>query len=223
MKVLGRGIYGYAECSKLLGISPQKVRAWFRGWHGGASSLLQSDYAGMFLDSSISFLDFVDAAVAVTLKEKHGVSNHIIRRLRKRLELDWKTLHPFAREEFFTDESGRRVFCTLAEADGESSLIEILKNQYAIPQVLLPFLKRVEYNAETKHAQVFPVIGKVVLDPRRKCGKPIVSGTGMPTAILYQCYLATDCAETVADWYDVSPQDVEEAIGYERDFKGIAA
>lgn len=224
MEVLGNGIYSASECAHLLGVHPRKVLAWFRGWPHGADALLSSDYEKLFDKPSLSFLDFVDTAVVITLKERHGASTPLIRRLRKALKKEWNTKHPFAREEFYTDETGRRVFCTLASEDeGPPHLLEILEKQFAIAQVLLPFLKKVEYCSETRLAQVFNLTDRVILDPRRKYGKPIVRGTGMPTAILYQCFRETRSAEIVADWYDVAPEDVDAAVRYEKTFKGIAA
>lgn len=222
MQVLGNGIYSYPECARLLGIRSRRVWGWYHGWHG-RESLLRSDYEGMFPSPAISFLDFVDAAVACTLHAKHGVIIQTIRKLRKQLAGEWNTPHPFAREEFYTDERGRNVFYLCAEEDGERHLVEILKRQYAIPEVLLPFLKRVEYDKRTKLAQVFPLSGRVVLDPRRKFGKPTVEGTGMLTVILYKCYLETGSEDQVADWYNVNPEDVEEAVRFETEFRGIAA
>lgn len=220
--ILGNGIYGLPEASRLLGVSRPRAAAWFRKWHGSDQpSLFVSDYAD-FKHPAISFLDLVDAAASITLINKHHVSVQMVRRLHRRLSRAWKTKHPFAHEEF-TDQSGRQVFCTLASEDGETRLLEILENQYAIPQVLLPFLNRVEYNRDTKMAQVLTLMGRVVADPRRRLGKPIVKGTGLQTAILSECYAATSSYDAVADWYNVSIEDVEEAVRFETEFSGIAA
>jgi uncharacterized protein (DUF433 family) len=178
----------------------------------------------MFEDRMISFLDLVDSAACVTLRTKHGVSLSTVRKLYRDLSSRWDTKHPFAREEFYTDDTGRQVFCKIASEDGEKDyLIDILEHQHAIPDVLLPFLKRVEYCGDTKLAQLLPLMGRVVADPRRKFGKPIVRGTGMSTLILYDCYRATQSLDQVADWYDVTPDDVAEAVSFETEFAGIAA
>jgi uncharacterized protein (DUF433 family) len=223
IKILGNGIYSMPEASKLLGITNQRTRAWFNRWPRGADSLLTSDYQGRAGTRVISFLDLVDAAVSATLLQKHNVSHHMIRRLRNKLRQLWHTNHPFARQEFYTNDTGRRVFYKLASSDGEEQLIKILDQQQAIPEVLLPFLKRVEYSSDTKLAQVLSLMGNVVLDPRRRCGKPIVRDTGMPTAILFDCYLATQSEDCVADWYSVTPEDVIEAVKFETEYRGIAA
>jgi len=221
--VLGHGIYGASEAARLLGITSQRANAWFRGWPGGSDPLLQSDYSGQFGRTTISFLDLVDASVIVTLRERHRASTTMIRRLRSELQRLWGE-HPFSRQEFFLDEKGRKVFVRIASEEGEEQFIEILKQQHAMPEVLLPVLKRVEYDPSTRLAQTLELAERVIIDPRRKYGKPIVVGTGMPTVILYECYRATGNDEhTTADWYNVDPEDVRAAVQFETDFSGIAA
>jgi len=223
--ILGNGIYSLPEAARLLGVNSQRVAAWFQGWPGRRDRVFRSDYSGLGLHSArvISFLDLIDAAVCVTLRIKHRVSLHTIRRVYDRLSQQWVTRHPFAREEFYTDEAGRQVFYAVAAEDNERQLIEALDQQHVIPEILLPILRRVEYCGETKLAQVLQLMGRVVADPRRRFGKPIVRDTGMPTSILYRCYTATGSFEQVADWYCVTPADVSEAVAFETEFSGIAA
>ena len=220
MNLLGKGIYSYGECARLLGISGQKVRAWYRGWPRGSDALIQSEYEGMFENPVVSFLDFVDAAVALTLNTKHGITVQTIRKLRKTLSEDWDTLHPFAIKDFYTDPNARTVFISIAEEDGKQGIVDILKKQRVFPRIMLPFLEKVEYDEDTKLAQVFPLIGKVILDPRRKYGKPIVRGTGMATVLLFECYKVTGSEDEVADWYNVTAEDVIEAVRFETEFSG---
>jgi uncharacterized protein (DUF433 family) len=172
----------------------------------------------------VSFLDFVDAAVALTLTAKHDVSVQMVRKLRRRLSEELATVHPFARKDFYVLPASRPiVFSGDAKTDGDMRLVEVLKGQRAFPELMLPFLSKVEYDETTKLAQVFPLIGRVILDPRRKYGKPIVRGTGMPTILLYECYKACASEDVVADWYNVSTEDVIEAVRFETEFSGIAA
>ncbi len=223
--ILGQGIYDVPEAARLLGVSSRVVRGWFLGWpNSNQGPILQSDYLNLFGgDLTLSFLDFVDTAVAVTLRTKHHVSAQTIRELRARLAEEWQTEHPFSREEFYASSDGRQLFCTLADKEGESHFVEILKNQFAMRGVLLPFLTKVEYSKKTHLAQTMELMDRIVLDPRRKYGKPTVRGTGMATAILFDCYKATNSLDVVADWYNVGVEDVEAAVQFELGFSGIAA
>jgi len=222
--IINNGVYGIPEAARILGVPQQRVRAWFGGWPSRGDALLRSDYKRKHGQYTISFLNLVDAAVATTLKEKHGVSTQMLRKLRLKLSQAWHTEHPFAREEFFTDDSGREVFCRLAtEEEASPPLLEILNQQFAIPQILLPFLKQVDYSGDTRYASLIKLMGRVVLDPTRKYGKPIVRESGMPTALLNDCFVATQSVDVVADWYNVAPEDVQEAVEFETEYAGLAA
>lgn len=220
--ILGHGIYGISEAAHLLGISHQKAGAWFRGWSCKTGPILESDYAYSNTIRAISFLDLVDASVVMVLRDKHNVSPAKIRRMRQKLTNMWKTSHPFSRKELtdiWIDDDGKTVFVT----DDQGQMIDILKGQFAMPPILLPFLHKVEYNLDSGYAHMIRLTDRVMLDPTRRYGKPIVDGTGMPTAILYRDYLANKDADAVADWYSVDPDDVLEAVKFETTFSGIAA
>lgn len=220
MRVAGHGIYDIAEAADLLGVTHPRLYAWFRGH----SQVFRSDYDGLFDRTVLSFLDLVDATVAVTLRERHRVSLQAIRKLHHELAERWCTPHPFGREEFYTMPKGRGIFWRIVNQDREDDrLLEVPSMQHVMPDLMLPFLQRVEYNQQTSLAQSIELLDRVVLDPRRKYGKPTVAGTGMSTAILYECYKATQSHDVVADWYNVSPEDVEAAVRFETEFSGLAA
>ncbi len=221
--ILGNGIYSIPDSARLLGVSGRRVHAWFYSWPRGSSAILHSDYTGIFPTKCISFLDLVDAAVAATLIQKHNFSHHKLRKLWDRMSTAFDTVHPFARKELYADAHGRELFYNIAVEDEPVELVDAMDQQRAFPEVLLPFLDRVEYNGDSHFAQVFPLMGNVVLDPRRKYGTPTVRGTGMATSILYECYKANSSEDAVADWYNVTPEDVREAIAFETGYAGIAA
>lgn len=220
---LGHGIYSFADAARLLGVSTNRVRAWFRGWSRGREAVFHTDYETETEALVISFLDLMDACVAVSLRN-HGVSMPTIRRVKEELGKLWNTRHPFARQELFTDQSGRRIFLRTADQADEQLFLEILKRQHAMPDVLLPFLKRVEYSPQTQLASQMTLMEGVLINPRRRFGAPIVNESGMPTSILYEAYLANQRdVEAVADWYGVTTEDVNVAIDFESGFSGIAA
>jgi uncharacterized protein (DUF433 family) len=49
----------------------------------------------------------------------------------------------------------------------------------------------------------------------RSFGQPIVSREGVPTSILAQAFEIEQSVEVVADWYEVDPVSVQDAIAFE--------
>lgn len=224
--ILGNGIYSVGEASRLLGVSSRRVHNLFMGWSSGRGLLASHDYPNDDArNRSLSFLDLIDSAIAIRLRANH-VSPHRIRKLRQILEARWGTGHPFSHKNLYVDPSGRRFFSHSPNDDGDDELLEILPNQLAMPEILLPILKRVSYDPASKLAESIMCSDeyKVLINPRRRYGKPIVETSGMPTAILSECYEANGRdADFVADWYSVSAEEVLDAVRFESEFSGIAA
>lgn len=220
--VLGNGIYSYSEAARLLGVAHQQVSGWFRVNRRGAASVLPNDYAELEIPA-ISFLDLVEASVAQRLR-MCNVKPARIRQLHDALGELWDTPHPFSRKELYVDSSGQRIFSHLDERN--EVFLEVLAGQQAMPEVLVPILRRVEYDAETSLAnRLWPMSDlPIVIDPRRRYGKPIVDTSGLPTSILYECFLANEGSyDFVAEWYNVTPEEVKHAVQFETTFSGIAA
>jgi len=55
----------------------------------------------------------------------------------------------------------------------------------------------------------------VVLDARVAFGKPVIAGTGIPTAAVYQLFNAGDKIREIADEYERPIGEIEAAIRYE--------
>jgi uncharacterized protein (DUF433 family) len=55
----------------------------------------------------------------------------------------------------------------------------------------------------------------VAIDPRVQFGRPCVSGTGVPTDVLHERFLAGEGIEEIASDYGLEVHQVEAAIRYE--------
>jgi uncharacterized protein (DUF433 family) len=211
----GLGVYSLPEVSELTGLKTSRVREWFRGRQGATprSPLFRGDFDPIEKDFAVSFLDLIDVYVAGQLRD-HGVSLRTVRRVYERMGQNMATPHPFARQEVRTD--GKEVFLRGIEPDGQEELIEVLTRQKVFPQIIAPFLKQIDYDRMTILACRWHIDNLIVVDPAYCFGKPIVEGTRMPTAILADAYNANDeDAEAIADWFNVSPADVQAAVRFE--------
>lgn len=216
VEALGHGIYTYSEAGKLTGLSSKRVRSWFQdrkvaGKPRGGGRVFQSDYGS---EGVISFLDLIEVLVAGHMREL-GISLIALRKAYAALRRYLNTQHPFSHQDLLTD--GRKLFIYLEqESQNRAELIEIVSQQHAIPQVLMPYLQRVDYDNASGLARQWNLSDEIVIDPTRAMGKPIVRASAMPTAVLAAAYRANgQDAERVADWYGVAPADVEAAVRFE--------
>ena len=79
------------------------------------------------------------------------------------------------------------------------------------------WLKHLDYDASTKLASRWNIAEGVVVDPRISFGKPVIRSTGVTTFVLANQYKANrKNSGLVADLYDVSEEDVLNAVRFER-------
>ncbi|MBI5441113.1 MAG: DUF433 domain-containing protein [Deltaproteobacteria bacterium] len=55
----------------------------------------------------------------------------------------------------------------------------------------------------------------VTVDPRVAFGRPVITGTGISTAVIAIFVRAGDRIEAIAEDYDLSPEQVEAAVTFE--------
>ncbi len=144
-----------------------------------------------------------------------GISLPSVRKAYAALRRYLDTAHPFSHQDLRTD--GHKLFIFLKrQSQSDSELIEIVSRQHAIPQILLPYLERVIYGRGSRLARQWNISDGVIVDPARALGKPIVAACAMSTSVLAASFDANGrSAVRVADWYGVTPADVESAVRFE--------
>lgn len=215
--LIGRGSYGIPEASRFARVNERTAARWIRG--AGADThgrLLESDLPSVGRRHALSFLDLVDLLVVGRFREQ-GFSFQTVRRVYVRLRESLETAHPFSRFRFWT--YGRTIFMETRDRRGDQRLEEVLSGQTAMPNVLEPYLRQIEYSRDTETAERWNIAPGIVLDPARAFGKPIVAAEGTTTFVLAQAYDANgQDADIVADLFDVSPEAVRQAVEFEGEF-----
>ena len=101
-------------------------------------------------------------------------------------------------------------------------MIEVLTRQRVFPDILLPFLRRVDYDKVTEMARRWCIADLVVIDPAICLGKTHHRWRGDCTLGPRGCYKANDHdAERVADWFKVHAKHVVAAVDFEKKFGGF--
>lgn len=213
--------YSIAEAAGLLGLSPSTVRAWALGQPSELEGRARpfrpvieiADERGRLL----SFENLVELHVLAAIRRQYGVSLQNVRRavafMRKRLRSD----HPLASRRMLTD--GKDILVHHGE-----ELLNVSRAGQIEMQIVEAFLERIEFSSEGALLRLFPFtttsIEKdpraVVIDPRVQFGRPCLSGTGVPTEVVAERFLAGETIGSIAADYGIGPRQVEEAIRYER-------
>lgn len=207
----GTGIYTTPEVASILGLPRQKVKRWLNEyWNGLFNEARYSE--GVGLEQVTNFHTLIEFFTFYQLREK-GISAQKIIKAHNVLAKLLKTDYPFATSNILTD--GKKVLFT-----GEIG--EIIKAdeslQIYINQVIEPFCQRIEFD-KNKLAQRFFPLGKehdVIIDPRRKFGQPVVGNTNILTETVYNLFRANEPIEVIANLYDLSIDQINDAIQFHR-------
>lgn len=222
---LGVGLYSVPEASRIIGIHPRQLRRWIRTFtytakgHQYLHTPVIPRYFSDEDDKPITFLELIEL-LFVRLFREEGLSMQYIR-IAARIAADYfETPYPFAVKRFDTD--GKFIFATLENEPVTQSrriIEELGKGQIVFETVVRPFFRKLEYSGHAEALRFWPMEreGRVVLDPKRKFGKPIDAETGVPTRALFDAVaVAGQGVQTVAKWFGVPADAVRAAVKYER-------
>jgi len=214
---LGKGAYRVTEAARYTRLHPQRVRAWMRRAADAVDPFLNSDYPEKAGICVLSFWDMIDVLVAGQLR-RQGVSLQVVRKAYAVLARELSSRHPFCHSRLCTD--GKSIFLIAAQEIQDESLSEVITGQHVFPQILDDYLLQIDYDASTKLAERWHVSRGVLIDPSVSFGKPVAESTGTTTYVLAGAYQANgERAGIVADLFGVSPNDVLNAVDFERQIR----
>jgi len=203
--------YSIPEVSHYLDIPESTIRYWVSG---------KDTYKPVIIPASngrptlLSFYNLVEVHVLGTIRKEYKVKLQNIRSAIDYLFRKFNKPHPLTRHEFQTD--GSSLFI-----EHLGQLINISKDgQHGMRELLEAALKRIEWDREGLPQKLFPFthseIGEspkiVVIQPGLAFGRPVISGTGIPTEIIAERYKAGDSVQDLASDYERKTEEIEEAI-----------
>ena len=213
------GTYPISEAAHYLRIPAGTLRSWTILRKGKTERLGDPARRGLIElpdpgSNLLSFTNLVEAHVLRVIRKQHGVT---LAKIRKALDFMQKELnvpHPLARVEFKTD--GVDLF-----VESVGRLLNASESgQLAMREMLKHLLERIEIDKDGLAARLYPFTRSseddgpksVVIDPRISFGRPILVGTGIPTAVLAERYKAGDSIDDLVDDYGCDRLKIEEAI-----------
>ena len=214
--------YTLAEAARYLKVAPATLRSWFVGrpYPRGQGT---AQFKPLIRPSSnppplLSFWNLIEAHVLRSLRTDHGVKMDALRTAiayaQRSENIDRLLLSP----ELRTD-AGR----LLLERYGQ--LIELsASGQVAMRRLFNAHLARVDWDKWQFPVKLYPAISAESMTPARPIaidaqvafGRPVVAKRGITTGAIAD---RIDAGETVADLaadYDLSVDEIEEAVLYER-------
>lgn len=206
---VGIGVYTLQEASLYAGISSRKLSRWVFGSSRHRAVFVSQLHA----DRLVSFYDMVQA-MAVDRAEDKGVSLRKIRLAIKRAEEEYNLSLPLAYNHILYFDGGLHIQLAPGRID---ELTGPAPGQVMMEKIIEPFMERLCFD-ENGLAQAYTPFERygrrIVLNPKRQFGQPVVEGTGYRADILANAYRIEGSIESVMEQFDVDNNAVNAAVDY---------
>ncbi|MBI3938779.1 MAG: DUF433 domain-containing protein [Betaproteobacteria bacterium] len=218
--------YTVPEAAHYLGIAAPTLRTWVAGQSYTYRGEKRWFRAVIHLTDpkthTLSFSNLVEAYVLTSMRRKHRIGLPTIRRALRLLTDRLGSKRPLLTEQFATN--GVDLF-----VDRIREIINLTKDgQLEMAEMIRAYLERIERDAKGMPIKLYPFMRSqpprdqprtVVIDPRVSFGRPVIAGTGIPTAVLAERYKAGERIQDLAKDYGAPEEAIEDAIRCELELK----
>lgn len=213
--------YTVAEASRYLKVAPATLRSWIMGRAypkaSGLASFQPLIRPPIKEPHMLSFWNLIEAHVLRSLRADHDVSMDALRKALNYAERTQDIDRLLLRPELRTD-AGR----LLLERYGQ--LIELsASGQIAMRHLFNEHLARVQWDDWKFPVRLYPFSSSstpadsrpIAIDAQIAFGRPVVASRGVTTGAIAERIDAGETAADLADDYDLSEREIEEAVLYE--------
>ncbi len=225
VSILERPVYGIVEAAGLLGIRPERVRAWLDGYERNGVRYPPVIRPEPTAGEVVTWGEFVELGYLREYRRK-GVPLQRLRPVIDELRREFNTPYPLATARPYV--MGKELVLQVQERHGTPAAIAIVirsGQQILLADEANRFLKKVEFDRpkEGDVRRIYPAgqVSPVVIDPLVRFGRPSVAGVA--TERLWELHDAGENVDEIADGYDLPTEAVRAAIAYEEQLRSLAA
>ena len=214
--------YSVAEAARYLKVAPATLRSWVAGRpYPKASGTAHSSpliHPAKSPPPLLSFWNLIEAHVLRSLRTEHGVSMDALRRAIRYAQRSLSIERMLLSQELRTD-AGK----LLLERYGQ--LIDLsASGQIAMRRLFNEHLARVEWDQWQFPVRLYPFTSSglptadrpIAIDAHIAFGRPVIAQRGVTTGTIAERIDAGESAAELAEDYDLSVDEIEEAVLYER-------
>ena len=215
-------LYSLAEVCYFLKVPKTTLSRWIRRWPTKTGKIIDplitvADPVSVFF----SFYNLAEAHILSVTIRIHKLKVRTVRNAIQELRVEKLSNpeHPLLSREFYTD--GRDLFVKTIEKTINVSQF----GQLGLREILDQYLARIERDDRFNPTKLFPAHqkGRVVsILPTVSSGRPIVEGTGIPVASIWNRHKAGDSIEQIADDYEIPESQIAGAVDYVAQLRSAA-
>jgi uncharacterized protein (DUF433 family) len=222
LALLERALYSFRDVDRLVGLTDGTAHRWIDGYHRRGKDYLPVVREASTGVDTVTWGEFVEASLLAGYRQAGVRIIHlrpIVQGLRQRLGVPY----PLAHLRPLVDPATLTLVNELEEAVGLDPdlrmVIRVSDGQMTLAAPVRQFKAIAGYgegrDGDEVVVRLYPLgpDRRVVIDPRYKFGQPVVRA--VPTAVLYEQYSAGDPVELIAHGYDLTREEILDAIEFE--------
>lgn len=206
-------IYGLVDGAHYLRVPYQTLRYWTLGRDSIAPivQLASTD------PPRLSFMNLLESHMLSSMRKNYNLRLPKVRKALRTLAEMYPSPHPLIDRQLETD-----TVDVFIREHGDELLNLNKPQQRSFKDIINVYLQRIE---RTEHGLLnfFPFGEKasasepkiIVINPGISFGRPVISGTGIPTAVIASRFHARDSVSELAKEYGRTDAEIEEAIRWE--------
>ncbi len=218
---IGVGLYNIVDAARIIDATPNELRRWLNRDHYQSHGKMyrRLPFVARMLPSDVDVVTLPELMELRAIRElrRQGITMRRIRTLSEQLMQEWGVDFPLSSRRFGEEHQTDGVYIYSRTEGG--AIRERGSGQLAVAKIVSPLLRDIDFSADGFALRFYPLTreSRVVLDAERQFGQPIDDPTGIPTRVLYMAKKANpyDSDDSIARWYDVPIEAVQEAFGYE--------
>ncbi len=217
VSLLDRRVYGLSDVDRLLALPPGTARRWIDGYDRGGYTIRR-----LFEPNAPVMRKWAGGVRRDEVARRssaRGASMHRLRPAVVRLREEFGR-YPLAHARPFLDIDGRELVRHVQREvgiTGHEMLVVVRGGQAMMSAPVKSFVGDLRYADDTdpEASAVVPLrFGELVtLDPLHQDGRPVVRA--VPTEVIAEQFRAGESTETIADLFDLTVAQVEQALRFE--------
>jgi uncharacterized protein (DUF433 family) len=215
--LLARPVYGMAQVDWILGLHPGTARRWIDGYQRSNKTyppVVRPESTG---DLIVTWGEFTETRLLSEFRGA-GVPMQRMRPAVERLREQLNTRYPLALAKPWLTPAGRELVLTIQEEvnlDKKLLMVVVRNDQLMLTLPVDQYVLSADFDDQGIARRIRPVatLDHVWLDPLRQFGEPVVRS--VPTEVIAEQVRAGERQHTIAQLYELSDEQVEQAVAYE--------
>jgi uncharacterized protein (DUF433 family) len=211
--ILETPIYGLVDAAHYLRLPYQTLRYWTKGRETIEPIVNLASYD----PPRLSFVNLLECHMLSSMRKRYNLRLPKVRKALRTLAKMYPSPHPLLDRKLETN----KIDVFIREY-GDELLNLNRPNQRSFGEFLELFMERIEV-VDNGMLRFFPFVEKrsssepkiIMMNPAVSFGRPVIAGTGIPTAVIASRFHARESITDLAKEYGRTDKEIEEAIRWE--------